>query len=311
MLATPGSLPLGAGPWGYEMKWDGVRALVECADGRTRLTSRNDKDMTVSYPELHGLATALGHDALLDGEIVAFDQAGRPSFGLLQQRMHISKAADAAKRAEQAPAVFLAFDLVELDGVSLLDQPYRDRRELLESLELSAAHWQVPPAFDGDAEQALAVSREHGLEGIVAKRLDSRYQAGRRSHDWLKIKFVKTQEVVLGGWRPGQGRRTSTIGSLLLGVPTPEGLRYAGHVGTGFSEEMLNELSARLTALERPSSPFSELLPSADRRDAHWVKPTLVGEVAFTEWTADHRLRHPAWRGLRPDKSPADVVYEG
>jgi bifunctional non-homologous end joining protein LigD len=292
------------------MKWDGVRAIVECVGGTTRLTSRNDNDMTVSYPELHGLAAALGTDALLDGEIVAFDQAGRPSFGLLQQRMHISKTADAAKRAEQTPAVFLAFDLLELDGVSLLNQPYRDRRELLDSLELSAAHWQVPPAFDGDADEALAVSRAHGLEGIVAKRLDSRYQAGRRSHDWLKIKFAKTQEVVLGGWRPGQGRRANTIGSLLLGVPTHEGLRYAGHVGTGFTDAVLADLSAALSTLEQPSSPFNELLPSADRRDAHWVQPTLVGEVAFTEWTGDHRLRHPTWRGLRPDKAPQDVVYE-
>jgi bifunctional non-homologous end joining protein LigD len=310
MLATPGALPLASGGWAHEMKWDGVRAIVECVGGQVHVTSRNDNDMTVSYPELHGLADAIGTDAVLDGEIVAFDRAGRPNFGLLQQRMHVAKASDALQRAQQTPAMLLAFDLLELRGVSLLREPYHGRRELLADLELTGRSWLVPPAFDGAAEDALAASRENGLEGIVAKRIDSRYQPGRRSRDWVKIKLIRTQEVVVGGWRPGQGRRESSIGSLLLGVPGPEGLRYAGHVGTGFTDAVLDSLSARLAKLERRTSPFSEVLPTADRRDAHWVTPSIVGEVSFTEWTDEHRLRHPAWRGLRPDKAPGDVVYE-
>jgi bifunctional non-homologous end joining protein LigD len=311
MLATLATLPLPAGEWAHEMKWDGVRALVECQHGHVRLRSRNDNDMTVSYPEFRGLADAVGvDDTILDGEIVAFDRAGRPSFSLLQQRMHISKAGDAEQRAEHTPVVFLAFDVVHLAGASVLDEPYRNRRSLLEDLDLQGIAWQTPPTFDGVATDALAVSREHGLEGIVAKRLDSRYQAGRRSRDWLKIKNIRTQEVLVGGWRPGQGRRADTIGSLLLGVPGPDGLEYAGHVGTGFTEEMLSRLAAQLAPLERKTSPFSQQLPSADRRDARWVRPEIVGEVAFAEWTPDHRLRHPAWRGLRPDKDPADVTYE-
>lgn len=313
MLATSGPLPAArdAAAWAYEMKWDGVRAVIHVDGGRVRIMSRNDRDVSVSYPELRGLGEQLGStQAVLDGEIVSFDDDGRPSFGRLQQRMHVANAAQARRLAGSVPAVFLAFDLLHLDGTSLLDRPYEQRRELLERLELDGPAWQTPPAFQGDGAQAVRASREQQLEGVVAKRLTSAYRPGRRSLDWVKVKNIRTQEVVIGGWRPGQGRRTGTVGSLLMGLPGDGGLRYCGHVGTGFTAAMLDDLAGRLAQLERKTSPFDAELPRADSRDAHWVRAKLVGEVAFTEWTGDHRLRHPSWRGLRPDKAPDEVVRE-
>jgi bifunctional non-homologous end joining protein LigD len=311
MLATPGELPKKDGDWAFEMKWDGVRAIARIDGGRITLTSRNAKDMTVSYPELRPLGKSVGTtQLLLDGEIVTFDAGGRPSFGKLQQRMHVANASAARRLAQSDPAVLLIFDLLHLDGRSLLDVPYRDRRELLMSLELAGPSWQTPPAFDGAGSAAFAASREQGLEGVVAKRLDSRYAPGRRSPDWVKVKNFRTQEVVIGGWTPGKGRRTDTIGALLLGLPGPDGLSYIGQVGTGFTEQTLADLYARLRRIARKSSPFTPDVPRADARDANWVTPRLVGEVVFSEWTGDGRLRHPSWRGLRPDKAPADVVRE-
>jgi bifunctional non-homologous end joining protein LigD len=311
MLATLGQLPAADIGWAFEMKWDGVRALVRVDRGRVRLTSRNDKDMTVSYPELHSLGDALPDtQAILDGEIVTFDGRGRPSFGKLQQRMHVGSSVAARELAKSDPAVLLAFDLLHLDGYSLLELPYRERRELLLGLELAGPSWQTPPAFDGSGAAAVAASVERGLEGVVAKRLESHYLPGRRSPDWIKVKNIRTQEVVVGGWRPGKGRRADTIGSLLLGLPGEQGLRYIGQVGTGFTDAVLDDLLGRLTRLARKSSPFVPDVPRADAKDARWVTPKLVGEVAFSEWTGDERLRHPAWRGLRPDKAPAEVVRE-
>jgi bifunctional non-homologous end joining protein LigD len=311
MLAVAGALPTNAAEWGYEMKWDGVRAVVYLEAGAVRIYSRNDRDVTVSYPELAGLAAAYdGQELVLDGEIVAFDQHGRPSFGRLQQRMHVTDAAAAAHLSRTVPAVFLAFDLLRMDGHVLTAQPYAQRRELLEHLDVDGPSWHTPPVFHGSAADALAASQEQGLEGVLAKRLDSIYRPGVRTSEWTKFKNIHTQEVVIGGWRPGQGRRTDTIGSLLMGIPGPDGLAYVGHVGTGFSQAALADLSTRLTKLRAPQSPFREALPRADSRDAQWVRPALVGEVAFSERTADNRLRHPSWRGLRPDKNVADVVVE-
>ncbi len=311
MLATLGDLPKDDDHWAYEMKWDGVRALVTVEGGRITITSRNGNDVTVSYPELRGLGEQLGAtQVVLDGEIVSFDDAGRPSFERLQQRMHIASAATARRLADSVPAVYLVFDLVHLDGRSLLDLPYTQRRELLDSLELAGRSWQTPPVFAGDGAGAVRASRQQGLEGVLAKRLDSRYTPGRRTRDWIKVKNVRTQEVIIGGWRPGKGRRAGTIGSLLLGLPSDAGLRYVGQVGTGFTDAALDEMSGRLGRLARKTSPFSPDVPRADARDARWVRPVLVGEVAFGEWTADDRLRHPSWRGLRPDKAPGEVVRE-
>jgi bifunctional non-homologous end joining protein LigD len=313
MLAIPGTLPAPeqAERWAYEMKWDGIRAVLYVEGGRVRVMTRNDRDVTGTYPELQGLGEALGsRQCVLDGEIIAFDADGRASFAALQPRMHLTKATQVRHMAEQVPVVFLAFDLLHLDGHSTLGLPYRDRRELLEMLELAGPNWQTPPYFPGAGEAALEVSRNQGLEGVVAKRLESRYEPGRRSQSWLKVKTFLTQEVVVGGWKPGSGRRAGGVGSLLVGVPGPDGLVYAGKVGTGFTQQMLDDIGRTLRPLERKTSPFAGTLPREVTGDAHWVTPRLVGEVVFTEWTRDGRLRAPSWRGWRADKDPADVVRE-
>jgi bifunctional non-homologous end joining protein LigD len=312
MLATLGTLPPPAqdDQWAYEMKWDGVRAIARIEGGCIALISRNNIDMAVSYPELGALGTALAdRSVLLDGEIVSFDSAGRPSFKRLQKRMHISSAAAAAGLAAKEPVVYLIFDVLHLDGEALIGRPYSQRREILEGLDLAGPTWQTPPAFAGNGADAFQVSKERELEGVVAKRLASPYLPGRRSPDWTKVKNVRTQEVVIGGWTPGNGRRAGSIGALLLGVPNADGLAYVGKVGTGFTDAMLDDLRHDLGPHERKTSPFIDV-PRVDARDAQWVTPTLVGEVAFSEWTGDERLRHPAWRGLRPDKTVAQVVRE-
>jgi bifunctional non-homologous end joining protein LigD len=313
MLATPGTLPPAhedAG-WAYEMKWDGVRTVAYADGGRLRLLSRNDRDVTGTYPEVRGLAEQLGSvAAVLDGEIVALDGNGRPDFGLLQRRMGVTKAAQVRRLVDEVPVVYLVFDVLYLDGRTTTGLPYTDRRELLEGLGLEGPAWAVPPASFGGGEQMVEVSRDRGLEGVLAKRTDSPYLPGRRSPHWRKVKNVRTQEVIVAGWRPGGGRREGGIGSLLLGLPGDEGLEYVGHVGTGFTAAALADVERKLRPLERKTSPFAVGPPRADARDAHWVTPKLVGEVMFTEWTGDGRLRHPSWRGFRPDKSPDEVVRE-
>jgi bifunctional non-homologous end joining protein LigD len=310
MLAMAGTLPETSG-WGFEFKWDGARAVCYVDGGRIRLLSRNDRDVTSSYPELHHAGEPLGsRQAVLDGEIVAFDEGGRPSFAMLQQRMHVADATKARRLAAQVPVAYLVFDVMFLDGESTTERPYRERRGLLEGLGLDGPHIAVPPWFDGGGPDVQRASEEQGLEGVVAKRLASTYQAGRRSRDWVKVKHHRTQEVVVVGWAPGKGRRQGSIGALLLAVNGPEGLLFAGRVGTGFTDAVLDDLAERLRPLERPSSPLSVPPPRAHAADSRWVEPRLVGEVTFTEWTADGRLRHPSWRGLRPDKDVADVVRE-
>ena len=298
--------------WGYEFKWDGVRATAYIEGGRARLLSRNDKDVTAAYPELRELGESLGaRQMVLDGEIVAMDEQGRPSFGALQPRMHQRQAAQVRRLMKEIPVTYLIFDVLYLDGRPTIDLPYTERRALLESLKLSGPSWQTPPWFEGGGAAVLKASNEQGLEGVVAKALDSRYFPGKRSDCWLKVKNLRTQEVVIGGWKPGEGRRANLIGSLLLGVPNKKHeLTYAGHVGTGFTEKALRELGEELKPLQRDDSPFADTVPREHARGAHWVDPQLVGEVRFGEWTRDGRLRHPAWRGLRPDKSPDEVVRE-
>jgi len=310
MFATPGVLPGNDAGWAYEMKWDGVRALAFIEDGQLRLASRTGRDITVAYPELSALGPASGTQLLLDGEVVAFDD-GRPSFAQLQQRMHVTSAAQAARLSAQIPVSYLIFDVLHVDGHPLLDLPYAQRRELLEALDLNGASWQVPPSFTGySAADVLGVSREHGLEGIVAKRLDSPYQPGRRSPDWRKVKNVLRQEVVVGGWRRGEGERAGQIGSLLVGVQGPGGLLYAGHVGTGFTQQTLRLLGDRLASLQQPASPFAEPVPREHARGAVWVQPSLVIDVAFAAWTPEGRLRAASYQGLRDDKDPAEVIRE-
>ena len=313
MLAVTGELPPVAQDdrWGYEMKWDGVRAVVYVEGGSARVLSRSDRDVTVTYPELRPLGEQLGaRQCVLDGEIVAFDDQGRPSFGALQPRMQIGDAARARRLAKEVPATFLAFDVLHLDGRDTTALPYQERRDLLEAMDVNGARWSTPPWFRGDGAAALATSRAQGLEGIVAKRRDSPYLPGRRSDNWLKIKIFDTAEVVIGGWKPGSGRRAGGIGSLLIGVPSPAGLEYVGHVGTGFTQAMLDDLARMLRPLARQTSPFAHEVPRQWAKDARWVTPKLVGEVAYGERTKDGRLRTPSWRGLRPDKRPEDINPE-
>jgi len=290
--------------YGWELKWDGVRAIAYVAGGRVRLVSRSDKDMTGSYPELAVLGDLTGTPVVLDGEIVAL-RDGRPDFGLLQSRMHVRRPAEPLLRA--APVGYYVFDLLHLGDESLLPRPYTERRDRLAALHLDTAPVRTPPWWRGGAADVLAASIAQGLEGIVGKPLTSHYHPGRR-RDWIKVKNVRHQEVVIGGWKPGEGRRQDKIGSLLLGIPR-DGLTYVGNVGTGFTEGMLRDLAADLAPLERDTSPLTKV-PRAAARGVHWVEPRLVGEVAFSEWTPDGHFRHPSWRGLRPDKRPEEVRCE-
>jgi bifunctional non-homologous end joining protein LigD len=306
------TLPPDDGAWALEMKWDGIRALAYCDGGTAELVSRTGQDVTVTYPELSGLPAALGgRQALLDGEIVVLGESGWPDFEALAQRIHVSDPRAARLLAARLPVTYLVFDVLQLDGKPLLDAPYRQRRALLEGLALHGARWQVPPSFTGaPGQDVLNVSKQHGLEGVVAKRLASRYEPGKRSGSWLKIKNVHRQEAVVGGWRPGQGRRAGLIGSLLIGVHGPAGLEYTGHVGTGFTDQVLEMLTQRLAPLRRDTSPFATEVPREHARDAVWTQPVLVVDVAFRGWTRENRMRAASYQGLRTDKPPTDVIRE-
>lgn len=312
MLAELGRLPADDTGWAYELKWDGIRAVGYLEAGSLHLESRNGNDLTVSFPELAGLGEALGDATLvLDGEIVAFGPDGRPSFQQLQPRVHTTDRLRAARLAETQPVTYVVFDLLYQDGALLVDLPYLERRRRLEALGLEAPpRCALSTRFEGPGGDVFAASKQQGLEGIVAKRLSSPYRVGRRSFEWTKVKNTLMQEVVVGGFTPGQGRRRDQLGSLLLGIREAGGLGYVGQVGTGFSEESLRELRSLLAPLERATSPFAGEVPPRYARAAHWVEPRLVGEVSFSEWTKEGRLRQPSWRGLRDDKSPDEVVRE-
>jgi bifunctional non-homologous end joining protein LigD len=318
MLATAGGVIDPDEEWSIEMKWDGYRCVARVADGRVVLTSRNDLDLTPTYPELQELAEHVHADAaLLDGEIVALDDRGRPSFSRLQQRSGLTRKQDVELARRKQAVRLLLFDVLEVDGKVTTAAPYRDRRDLLERLVEGGGPVDVPPAVataSGDdlreaIDDAMATSRRLGLEGVVVKRSASAYRPGARSKDWVKRKHERQQEVVVGGWRPGSGRREGGIGSLLLGINEGGRLRYVGRVGTGFSDDDLDAIAARLHGHERRTSPFDDV-PRADANDARWVTPSSVGEVRFAEWTDDGRLRQASWRGWRPDKRPEDVVRE-
>lgn len=297
--------------WAFEMKWDGVRVVTYLTGDRVELRSRRGRDETAAYADVLASFGELGvRSAVLDGEVVVLDEVGRPSFGLLQNRINLTKPADIARLSAKYPAQVMLFDILELNGQSLLGRPYDERRRILEELVPSrpGSRLQVPPVFDGDLEAAMETSTLLGLEGVVAKRHDSTYTPGSRG-SWRKIKHIRTQEVVVGGWRAGQGRRDGVVGSLLMGVPTADGLHYVGRVGSGFDDRQLVEITATLTPLARATSPFADV-PREESRDAHWVEPQLVGEVTYSELTGPGRMRHPVWRGLRPDQPPAEVVWE-
>lgn len=309
MLATTGSLPRDEEAWSFEIKWDGVRALCYIEDGALRMESRNLLDITPRYPELAGVVDALGRgrDAILDGEVVTFDAEGRPSFGLLQSRMHLTNAAQVRQRMVDTPVVLMLFDVLWLDGQSLMARPWFERRAVLESLGLDDACWRVSTAWPGQGSGLVAASKERGLEGVLAKRMDSLYEPGRRSRCWLKIKNVNRQEVVIGGWLPGEGSRSGRLGALVIGYYDGDDLRFAGKVGTGFTDKVLRELGETLEPLARDTSPFADKVPWGQAR---YVEPVLVADVEFAEWTANGTLRHPSYKGLRADKSPREVVRE-
>jgi bifunctional non-homologous end joining protein LigD len=309
MLARPGDLPRDQEGWAFEIKWDGVRALAYGEPGRLTLRSRNQRDITSQYPEVHRLNRPLGsRTVILDGEIVAFDDRGRPSFERLQERMHLTSESVVRRRAREVPAVYVLFDLLYLDGHLLLDRPYRERRKALEGLGLSGPAWQTPAAQVGQGDALLKASAAQGLEGLIAKRLDSPYEPGRRSPHWIKVKNTRRQELVVGGWLAGEGRRTDRIGALLVGYYDDDGLlRYAGRVGSGFTDRTLTDLSARLRPLRREASPF---VGRGVPKGAVFCEPRLVVEVEFSEWTRAGILRHPRYKGLRDDKDPIEVRRE-
>jgi len=295
--------------WVFEMKWDGYRAIATVRDGSVTFRSRNGLDFTPTYPELQQLADAVDGEVVLDGEIVALDARGRPNFGLLQTRSGITSPRD-VERARLAQGVeFFVFDILERDGRSLVTRPYTERRAELREAVQDVGVIRVPPQTGTSLDDALATSRKLGLEGVMAKRASSPYRLGRRSRDWLKLKHTLTQEVVVAGWRPGNGARADTVGSLLVGIPGADGLEYVGRVGSGFTDRDLTDLRAKLDRLARETSPLVGV-PTADAKDARWVTPKLVGEVEYAELTADGKLRAPTWRGWRPDKSAADVTRE-
>jgi bifunctional non-homologous end joining protein LigD len=312
MMATLSELPADESGWSFEIKWDGVRAIAYCQASHLRLESRTLREITAHYPEVRELAKALGaHEAVLDGEIVAFDAEGRPDFQRLQSRMHLASESAIRRRMADTPVTYVLFDLLYVDGESLCELPYTERRRRLEELVPEGPTWQVPSAHAGDGAKLLGLTRERSLEGIVAKRSDSRYLPGKRTRAWLKIKNTYEQELVIGGWLPGEGRREGMIGALLVGYYEEEGdslrLRYAGRVGTGFTEGTLRDLARRLEPLARSTSPFEGRQPP---KHSNFAEPELVAEVEFREWTHARTLRAPSYKGMRDDKAPEDVRIE-
>jgi bifunctional non-homologous end joining protein LigD len=323
MLAKNGRIPESdSDEWAYEIKWDGVRALGYADHGRWSMLSRRGEDVTPRYPELAPIADGLAdRAAILDGEVVALDPGGRPRFQLLQSRMGLTSPGAIKARVGQTPVDYVIFDLLHLDGRSVRELPYVQRRELLEELGLDDPRWRAPRYRLGGGAALLEAAREQGLEGIVAKRCDSPYRPGRRSGEWIKERVWRTQEFVIGGYLPGEGRRANRVGSLLVGYydrPASElgkgenqTLHFAGGVGSGLTEELIERLTVELSKLERPDSPFDVGAPTGPKaRTAVWCEPELVCEVNWTEWTNEGTLRQPAFKGMRDDKDPDEVVRE-
>jgi bifunctional non-homologous end joining protein LigD len=311
MLATPGRLPASDEGWAYEIKWDGVRAITFVEGGRIRMRSRNDKELASSFPEFREIGAAMGtRPCVLDGEIVVIGEGGIPDFGRLQHRLHLASAGAIGKQSAASPASYVIFDLLHLDGRPLFSLPYDARREQLEALGLSGSSYTTADSFrDAKGADILRATKDAGLEGVIAKQRSSPYVQGKRSDSWIKVKNVRTQEVVIGGWTEGAGSRQGSMGALLLGIPSTDGLRFVGKVGTGFSAADRQLLMELLRPDARKRSPF---VPATEAKEpsAHFVRPRHVGEVRFSEWTAAGHLRHPTWRGLREDKVPADVIVE-
>jgi bifunctional non-homologous end joining protein LigD len=308
MLARTGELPRNEDAYGFEVKWDGIRTVLFSDAGHLHLQGRNFTDFTPRYPEVRALGRELGaRRVILDGEVVAFDEEGHPSFERLQTRMHLASDSAVKRRMQDTPATYVIFDLLYLDGHMTTSLAYQERRALLEELELEGPSWRTPSYHRGEGRPLLDATMKMGLEGVVAKRLDSSYEPGRRASHWIKVKNVCTQEVVIGGHTPGEGRRGGRVGALAIGYYDDGRLRYAGKVGTGFTETTLAMLGRELEPLRRDDSPFEGRQPP---KGTLFVEPRLVATVEFREWTRSGTLRAPSFKGLRPDIDPAEVVRE-
>jgi bifunctional non-homologous end joining protein LigD len=323
MLAKPGEVPESdRETWAYEIKWDGIRALGFSDGGRWSMLSRRGEDVTVRYPELEAIAEVIGdHSAILDGEVVALDDEGRPRFQLIQSRMGLTSPAAVRARVIEQPVDYVIFDLLHLDGRRVRDLSYLQRRGLLEGLGLDGPRWRTPRYRHGGGADLLEAARRQGLEGIVAKRCDSPYRPGKRTGEWIKTRVWRRQEFVIGGYIPGEGRRAKRVGSLLVGYydrrasearkDGGQTLHFAGGVGSGLKEGDLDFLTRELRERERPESPFEVGAPAGPKaRFAVWCDPELVCEVSWTEWTDEGTLRQPAFKGMRDDKDPREVVKE-
>ena len=315
MLAVlAANLPHDGKNWAFEYKWDGVRALAYKDGASWRIESRNLLDITKRYPELLALRDALGkRSVVLDGEIIALDEAHRPSFPMLQRRMHVNDAAQIARLVKTVPIVFVLFDVIHLDGKSLLDEPYTTRRAILEELPLDGPNVQLTPSHVNKGPQLLDAARKNFLEGVVAKRLDSIYEAGRRSPNWLKIKIIQRQEFVIAGWTGESTGLANRIGTMLLGYNDSDGrLHYAGHVGTGLTSKDHAPLVAKFGKLARKTNPFVEKLPAARKggNKIMFLEPKLVGEIEYRRWPEGGLVQQASFKGLRADKSAKQVVKE-
>ena len=303
MLATKGDhVPTGS-EWIHEVKWDGMRVLVDRTTSGLRVWSRNENDVTVSFPELRGLAE-VADDVLLDGEVVALGE-GVPSFGALADRMHVRDAARAMRLSERNPVTLIVFDVLRLDDEDLCERPLSERREILLGLGLDDVAWQVPPTYD-DGQMLLSAAEQQGLEGIVSKRLSSRYRPGVRSREWLKFPIRPTGSFVVGGYRHETGA-TNRLGAVLVGQPTASGLAYRGRVGSGIAGKAGRLLAELLAPRVIEQSPFETEVPRLDSAGTVWVEPFLVVDVQYLRVTNDGRLRQPAYRGVRTDLTPSDL----
>jgi bifunctional non-homologous end joining protein LigD len=322
MLAKPGEVPESdAEEWAYEIKWDGIRALGYANHGKWSMLSRRQEDVSGRYPELEAIADALGeHSAILDGEVVALDDEGHPRFQLIQSRMGLTSPAAVKAKMKQQPVDYVIFDLLHLDGRCVRDLPYIQRRELLDGLGLDGPRWRTPRYRHGGGTDLLEAARRQGLEGIVSKRCDSPYRPGKRTGEWIKTRVWRRQEFVIGGYIPGEGRRAKRVGSLLvgyydkrrseLGWGKKETLHFAGGVGSGLKEADLDFLTKELGKRKRDENPFDRPIRGPKAKQAVFCEPELVCEVSWTEWTNEGTLRQPAFKGMRDDKDPREVVKE-
>jgi bifunctional non-homologous end joining protein LigD len=309
MLASQGTAIPSGPQWVHEVKWDGMRVLADVDESRLALLSRNGNDVTTSFPELDILAgPGMPDDMLLDGEVISL-VSSLPSFSALAERMHVSDVRKARRLAAKAPVTFMVFDLLRLYGVDLTSRPMAERRSALERIGLGGTSVQLPPTYDDGAALQVA-TLEQGLEGIVSKRLSSTYNPGRRSPDWLKFAHRMSISVVIGGWRTETGS-AHRLGAVLVGTPTPQGLLYLGRVGSGLAGKEQERVLAALRDLKAESSPFADEIPTVDALGTTWVRPEVVVDVQALELSAQGRLRQPAYRGLRPDLSLADLHDQG